>query len=1411
MPATRKPQGKPPASIAAPLIVLAACGGAIAIYHGYPGLVLVWLGVLVAAWSEPLPQFSGPKDSYGAPTPLGAGEHRAKKRFATMRQLRSKLLVPDREWVPGPLTFPPLPETKPAWVKALRGTVRSVLCVLGPPNAAWLLAVSAGVLAYAIPVAEPSWAANAAVWDRVGPAWPWANSVAAFVLVLQVPAARRISADPSDPRPAVNTYDLGQTEHIRPVVFGGLAVFAAVSLGCGVVLSRQPWGFSVPGPPIIFGAAIALVVTIGIIWAPWKKAALAQWEERTEARADWEPRWEVALGKTDKTGSPRMVGRRIVGALVVDTFEAPAAVGAAGLVAARAKLATAVGGGQAVAVLPCPNTDSDGRPMPGTTHPLRVEVVTYPADEPPDVCDPDMGAEEAAYAISTALALAVEAFGGGGAQYVLADIQPLHTRTEPEPEPTGWGRLLARAGETDAGQEQHNRANETGDGEDDQQAPVPDGGASGEASAGAVWMLAYGGANELSFIRSSYAPMMSAHLAGGAVVLVNDWPEGDPLHPGANRVYVGAIGAEGTVLEDSSAGEMLEQLALDDQWRDRWSGVLKTGANPPDPQFNVADEGQVGRSTVHYLPFLVRQGDRIDDFEKLEPKLATTLLASPFVSVTGYPGRGGRPGDRHPQAFTVCWSDGPVPESADRLAPPRGRVMTTQAGTPHQWVLAGQVNAAFDHARLPRPEVFSARALTRPGTSRGHVWQVEMRLHGGVSLPQVREKMARIASSLGVPWLQVAPSDKPQCMVLVLGADFRKADLANPQKDMAYLADLEWQQAWVDAKLVNSSGLTPTTLATSPLPHNEKVFCLDFELPSGITISRVKGAVEKLKGSTRNHFIDVRPGAYGANSVRLLVCAEDPMPFPAPADFDYVHDPGHSRLLPFATGVEGQPVSIDLETSAHLLVVGGTGSGKSASLQMLLYSMLHHGWDVHVADPMKGAADFAFASPWLSSITTTTEETSAMMDAVMAEVDRRKSLNSKYGVGSYTELPEQVRPNHTVIVIDEFTSLILADKPKKPASQTQEALAEYAEALERASLVENIGAKVGRVSREARSAGVMLVLATQQLTADDLKNIPGGKSIRTNMARMILGKTTFGERQSALRSPESAPDLGDEVPKGRGLLETSGEAIRIVQSWYDHPIQEVLATGLREQGVAEADKIDLAPFMPDREPVAVEGAILSVDEPGEPGGDEEIDLGELDFSDLTLDEPAEDEAVTPDASVARVEPEQQVEAPEGAPVITGDAAAADLGEIVAWTGPAGQAPEGAMVVSLPPEQEALLGHPLLDGLGQFLDQQAPSELIWATSAATQADETGERLDDAARALASTYGTALTVVPLEAEQAACDDPAPGFEGQEVSEAGAVDSNQEDFDFRPTGADTPETPKAAVSAGHILSDNEEEFDF
>src|SRR5699024_5293581 len=114
---------------------------------------------------------------------------------------------------------------------------------------------------------------------------------------------------------------------------------------------------------------------------------------------------------------------------------------------------------------------------------------------------------------------------------------------------------------------------------------------------------------------------------------------------------------------------------------------------------------------------------------------------------------GGRPGDRHPQAFAVRWSDGPVPPSADRLPPSRevAQRASTVTSAEH-WLLAGQLNAAFDSARLARPELISVRALTRPGGTSGHIWQVEARMYGGVGLAKVRSKIARLMSTLSVPW-----------------------------------------------------------------------------------------------------------------------------------------------------------------------------------------------------------------------------------------------------------------------------------------------------------------------------------------------------------------------------------------------------------------------------------------------------------------------------------------------------------------------------------------------------------------------------------------------------------------------------------------------------------------------------------
>ena len=95
-----------------------------------------------------------------------------------------------------------------------------------------------------------------------------------------------------------------------------------------------------------------------------------------------------------------------------------------------------------------------------------------------------------------------------------------------------------------------------------------------------------------------------------------------------------------------------------------------------------------------------------------------------------------------------------------------------------------------------------------------------------------------------------------------------------------------------------------------------------------------------------------------------------------------------------------------------------------------------------------------------------------------------------------------------------------------------------------------IGVHAGKISREARSAGVTLALGTQKLSAKMLDTIPGAGDLKVNLSRVLLGKTSWGDRASALRSPDDAPDLDGAIPRGRGLWETTARPAQVIQCWY---------------------------------------------------------------------------------------------------------------------------------------------------------------------------------------------------------------------------------------------------------------------
>src|SRR5699024_12199594 len=84
-----------------------------------------------------------------------------------------------------------------------------------------------------------------------------------------------------------------------------------------------------------------------------------------------------------------------------------------------------------------------------------------------------------------------------------------------------------------------------------------------------------------------------------------------------------------------------------------------------------------------------------------------------------------------------------------------------------------------------------------------------------------------------------------------------------------------------------------------------------------------------------------------------------------------------------------------------------------------------------------------------------------------------------------------------------------------------------------------------KIGGEARSAGVHVVVMGQKFTADIMDK---AKALKTNSARLLQGKTSYGDRASALRSPETAPDLGEEVPKGRAIWESVSQPVMALQT-----------------------------------------------------------------------------------------------------------------------------------------------------------------------------------------------------------------------------------------------------------------------
>ena len=1116
--ATRARSNQPTQSSAGLIVGVGMILALVATWFAQPGFFVLWIAMVVAAFLEPPATLTGPKKN-GYPTPINDLEEMNLSRSGVWKRLRLTLLLPAAS-LPG---WPVLG----IWIASV---LVSIIALMFP----------ADVLPQLLPPGSPE--IQQAQYE---PLMRVANAVSAFTVITAFAEANRRRFEGNPGTRIDSLIGLVKSSPIPTIVKAVLGAAGAVGMLVALHIYGGPqvqqFTDKVTMVPVVLTCA-GLLGAGAACWSEWSKAALARWRLIEDAKAEWTPRWVGIKQDPPPTLVDRVIDEEH--GVTVDTFDAQRHLGSGTMIPLAPKLAPAVGAGRDLVLLNTPMAP-DGQPQPGTADPVRFRAVTWDSSAFPDLTNPKLPAELVELAAEFALARLVD--GPGYDRMLPVAIEKITTDESPT------------------------------------------------AAYQSLWEGTHIGTLRIGKMMGAASGMMKCKVLADHRAL------------GGNGVlYFGDLESDDVIFIEDDMRKKLADIANEDWWTSVWEtgSPSQLSANTPTISVPMYAEGTLADGTVvKRQPFVTRQGVDPRSYFGSEGKLAASLGAVPYVAITGWPGQSQRPGERHPQALCVYWSTSPVPATIDALSPVEGGSVAqvdierepgarrdrdgrrsparsrpvrpkASGNLPTTWVIAGKINKAFTAAKLARPEIVSAHALTTQA-SRRHLWKIQLRLHDGVTLDEVRAKAEKLRTDLGVPWLRVV--DAPDGCIIAAGAEPARATLVNPTTDGAWLTSLDWEQAFLDANLTGSGGLLPKLQDVGRLPNNENVQVIDFSLPSGLSADRIKGVVKKLKASTGNDFVEMRPATRGASSFRLMVSETNPLPERAPFDFDRASS--DRKVIYFATGVEGEPVGWEIKDMPHVLVAGVTGGGKSVAAQNFLWGWAVHGDLVCVIDPMKQAADFQFLNDYAYGFAVDIFEAAALLKAVYAEVKRRMSFNAQNKVGSYLDLPDDVRPKRILVFIDEFTSLM--GKDVVPAeSDDPEEMKERELVIAVNSAKATIGTFTGKIAREARSAGVHLALGTQKLTAKTLDTIPGAGDLKTNLGRMLLGNASLGDRQSALRAPLEAPDI-DSFPAGRGLWEplTMPSSVAI-QTWFAPQAELAAALTERIEPISEQDKIDFTPYLP---------------------------------------------------------------------------------------------------------------------------------------------------------------------------------------------------------------------------------------
>ncbi len=226
-----------------------------------------------------------------------------------------------------------------------------------------------------------------------------------------------------------------------------------------------------------------------------------------------------------------------------------------------------------------------------------------------------------------------------------------------------------------------------------------------------------------------------------------------------------------------------------------------------------------------------------------------------------------------------------------------------------------------------------------------------------------------------------------------------------------------------------------------------------------------------------------------------------------------------------------EPMVIDLNIYPHLLIGGGTGSGKTVLLKLILMQLLmKNGVNVTVAD-FKGGIDFG--NVWTKHpncrMIFTRDELSNYLDTLVAELHRRKEIiaatEACNNIYEYNNRCAQYM-DRIVFAIDEVAEIL--DKSGLDKNEKEQAI--------------QIERRIATIARLGRAVGIHLILATQRPDA----NILGGQ-IKNNISYRVCGRADNVLSTIILDNTSAA----DEIPSDARGRFIDGDGTVFQSYWFD--------------------------------------------------------------------------------------------------------------------------------------------------------------------------------------------------------------------------------------------------------------------